>query len=604
MEKEAKKTRYFYYLLICISFLFGLKISWFKWGDLIIDTFRDPWIAYKITQGNFLYRDISYNFGILPPYVMAFLFFVFGQNINCSVFLGIFLTSITLFLTYRVSRLFLTRFFSTLTALNFIFVFAFGHYTNCGIFNFILPYNLASIFFIVFLLSAILFFCKYLKKKKNNYLFYWILSMYFIFLSRIYMSFLVWIVFTFIYIIYVLKNKNKHSITSSIYIILPPLFALVTYYLFLYFGNAFEGFYEGVLGKIMGKGRSKWELMLSGFGRKENIFVVIISFSYQVLSVYLIYGLSTLFPLIKKKTKNKIFNFLFYLTAFVISMTMAAVLHKLVHYHNQFTLMPLLLISGIVVNFYSIFKRGKYNFLDISSLTLFFLSFALILRIVLRAVPVGYAFYLLIPGLICYYYFFSKIFPFYLTTLLKFKYFEKKYYFFSVGVLFIMLMLPFILENYTTYKKKKLVIHGDRGDILYFPSYRGIRFYEVIEYLKKNTNQDTTVIVFPEGIGINFLSSRDNPLRYFCFIPTEVICIGEDKVIEAITKNHVDIILLIHRPTSEHGYPVFGRDYAEKIYSWMQGNYILEKLIGPYPFTTDEFGIAIYRKKDISPENY
>ena len=61
--------------------------------------------------------------------------------------------------------------------------------------------------------------------------------------------------------------------------------------------------------------------------------------------------------------------------------------------------------------------------------------------------------------------------------------------------------------------------------------------------------------------------------------------------------NAIDYIALVHRTCDEFGHPFFGTHYAKKIYSWIKDNYQLTKLIGPYPFTTEEFGVAIYEKR-------
>jgi len=40
-----------------------LHLSWMKWGNILVDTYRDPYVASKILNGAVLYKDICYEMG-------------------------------------------------------------------------------------------------------------------------------------------------------------------------------------------------------------------------------------------------------------------------------------------------------------------------------------------------------------------------------------------------------------------------------------------------------------------------------------------------------------------------------------------------------------
>ena len=48
-------------------------------------------------------------------------------------------------------------------------------------------------------------------------------------------------------------------------------------------------------------------------------------------------------------------------------------------------------------------------------------------------------------------------------------------------------------------------------------------------YLRKNTSQYDSIVVLPEGVGINFFFHRENPTDYYTFILAICKLIGEKK---------------------------------------------------------------------------
>ena len=69
------------------------------------------------------------------------------------------------------------------------------------------------------------------------------------------------------------------------------------------------------------------------------------------------------------------------------------------------------------------------------------------------------------------------------------------------------------------------------------------------------------------------------------------------KIIDGIEKEKINYIVFTQRSTAEYGYSVFGKDYAEDIMSYIREKYYLCKQFGPYPFSTVEYGIAVFKRK-------
>ena len=112
----------------------------------------------------------------------------------------------------------------------------------------------------------------------------------------------------------------------------------------------------------------------------------------------------------------------------------------------------------------------------------------------------------------------------------------------------------------------------------------------------RSTPSGSSVVVFPQGVGLNFFSSRDNPLKYFGFFPLGMDPVLEKAIIKQLIDFRIDYIVIVNRDTSEYGRASFGIDYAKDIYSWIIANYRPVKIIGNYPFQSRAFGIAIFKK--------
>jgi hypothetical protein len=112
--------------------------------------------------------------------------------------------------------------------------------------------------------------------------------------------------------------------------------------------------------------------------------------------------------------------------------------------------------------------------------------------------------------------------------------------------------------------------------------------------------QEETFIVVPEGVTLNYLTRRNNPSRYYSFIPFEVELYGEENIIADFKSNPPDYFIIVHRNTNEFGVGYFGRNdgYGLKIAEWIYGNYEPVGIIGYEPLKDGKFGIIIMKRKE------
>lgn len=617
------------YFIILSSILFLLKITWMKWGGIIIDIGRDIYIPLEISKGKILYSDIFYTNGPFPIYLHTLLYKLLGAHIHMPMICGIVITFLTALLLYKISRFFMGPICGSLIPLTFIFVCAFGNYVGLNNYNFIFPYTYTATYGILFSIAAFYYFIKFIYYKgPKNLIFYSIFtSLVLLCKIDIGMPLLV----TSIPIIFFyrpIKNKRVIYILISLSSI---IITLIVYGLFCFKTNfltiMYKNFYKITINlptsnnyfakRLIGTQDLIGNMRLLAYSTFSYLFILICFLSFD----YILNNLEN----------NIVIKSFITFTIYLLTSIILIFFRNFITPYIQYRPLPLICTIIILYSFWKSFIKinGKENqslfktevaesspvsmleknsfsppkdlppscidkttkHCAIFSISLF--SLLLILRIILRVSAEHYGFYLLIPGLISYYLFFFIIIPDFLK-----KFTRNGLYYLASFILFVLLIINHFNFYSPIYEKRTLKISSKRGTIYHLNHIMCIRYRDLIEYLINNAKPNETLIVIPEGIDVNFFTAMDNPIFYNSYMPS--ILELKDKELEIISqiyKNKVDYIVIIQRETSEYGPPRFGIDYGKELFSWIKKNYEIIKTFGPLPFTTNEFGIAVTKRK-------
>ncbi|MET0385116.1 MAG: hypothetical protein ABW321_04115 [Polyangiales bacterium] len=115
----------------------------------------------------------------------------------------------------------------------------------------------------------------------------------------------------------------------------------------------------------------------------------------------------------------------------------------------------------------------------------------------------------------------------------------------------------------------------------------------------EHTAPSATLAVYPEGALVNFLSKRVNPTPFPSLMPTELTSFGETRLLAALRDHAPDYVALVHRDTSEFGTRFFGRDYAARVGALLRERYEPIQQIGAVPLQDDQFGILLLRRREL-----
>jgi len=584
------KNEFLPHLIILAAFFLLLSQTWFRWGNLIIDTGRELWLPGELLKGKILYKDIVSFYGFLPSYLIAGLYKIFGISINTLVYTGIALTLIVSFTVYRIARFFLDQGFSTLLVVNFLFVFAFGCYTSSAIFNFILPYSFASTFFTAFTALSLYYFLKFIFCGYKKNLVIWSILLTAAFLCRPESALAVWPAFLSGGFIPAIRQSKSERFKIFTYLLSPLFLAALCYGLFFLATHAFNDFKEMFVGGIKVIADAPVSKEWAGVDDvTSNLLQISLSFLLHI-ALFLGLAVSCRIASLSNSGKNTYTQTIIPLLA---AFLFFAALRQSSAYDLQYSCLTLVLLCGTITYLFQALSQTVTS-RSLGLLVLFSTSLLMTCRIFLAASPYQYGFFLLTMPLICYYIFFGDFFAAVLEKRFKIPQGTLSA---AIAIFFILMIIPFWERSNNNYKKHDEAAHTSKGDFYYENNTQTAIFWKSVDYLKKHTSKNSTVVVFPEGVGINFFSERDAPIKHHSFLPHDIKLFNEDKMLSKIKAAKIDYIVILSRNTKEWGPESFGVDYAKKIQKWINDNYVPVKQFGAKPYASKAVGLLILKKK-------
>lgn len=119
-----------------------LALTWRKWPDMLVDFGLQLYIPWRLAGGAVLYRDIAYmTGGPFSQYFDAFLFRCCGVSFLTLAAANITILCLLVALIYRCFHQAAGQWTALASCLAILLVFAFGHYSDYGIFNYVTPYS-------------------------------------------------------------------------------------------------------------------------------------------------------------------------------------------------------------------------------------------------------------------------------------------------------------------------------------------------------------------------------------------------------------------------------------------------------------------------------
>ena len=131
-------------LMIAAAFLGCAALSWRRLGSLIVDGGHELEVPRRLLAGAALYRDLSWNWGPLAPWLDTGLYRLFGVHSDTLMAAGLGTAALAALGLYLLARRFVGAFTSSWVAVAFLAGCAFSRRGDIAIFNFVAPFNFSA----------------------------------------------------------------------------------------------------------------------------------------------------------------------------------------------------------------------------------------------------------------------------------------------------------------------------------------------------------------------------------------------------------------------------------------------------------------------------
>ena len=123
------------------AFVLSACLSWRTWPDVLVDFGQELYVPWRLAAGDVLYKDVAWVTGPLSQYANSLLFRLFGVSLTTLIAANLLLLAAIVAMLYYLFRQCGTRSSATCIGLFFLVVFAFGQYSLIGNYNYVCPYR-------------------------------------------------------------------------------------------------------------------------------------------------------------------------------------------------------------------------------------------------------------------------------------------------------------------------------------------------------------------------------------------------------------------------------------------------------------------------------
>ncbi|MEQ1604026.1 MAG: glycosyltransferase family 39 protein [Pyrinomonadaceae bacterium] len=585
--------------LLVLTFLTMLIVSWQRWTSLITDLGRETDLPVRLLNGEMLYRDVHYLYAPLSPYFNAFLYGVFGANLNTLIVSGVIFSILLAYLTYRICRKLMPPLESSI-AVSFVIVLCVFKPNG----NLILPYSFGALHAAVFSLVTVLFTLRYAENRKNLEL---VIAGIFIGLAGVTKQ-----EFAFagaltptLYLIYLYRRNIAKLASGVAYTAIPAVIVACPVYALLFANidwkiliNDCHLFYTNLPESVIfyNRFRSGTNYPLASF--VQMIGAAAVSVDFVSLLIF--------FSLRVWKLRRKLL-----LIIGISTLIAAIVLYFSVGQWDGTPLRALpFFLAGII--FIGWRRRNAATENDTSAeidgtggaiFIVAVYSLAVLTRVILRVPSGGFSGTFFLPAsLSLIFYALLRELPFYVgkwtrdeLSGIRAKYITRSFCIAAVVVT----MISFGYR----YRSKFVYEVSAVGGTVIVEKETGSVIAAAMKFIEANTAPNDVIEVVPEGNDLAFLTNRRINFRHQVLIPDFLSQQDELDAIEALKRGNVKYVFVTNRPMREFGVVAFGKDFYQTLGGFITENYRLVKVFGvpdgPEPEIGDpRYFIKAYERKE------
>jgi hypothetical protein len=594
-------------IIIGVAALAMLCWSWRTWPDVLIDFGRELYIPWRLSAGQVLYRDIAYFNGPLAPYWNSLWFRVFGASLSTLVASNLVVLTVLSALLYSILREIGSRMGGTVACVVFMLLFAFGEFLTVGNYNFVAPYSHDLTHGV--LLSVLALFCLHLYHRRHRIIFVAAggLAIGLLYLTKVevFVAGAAATVIGFALTLLMERANYLRLVTLAgaflVAAALPPAVALGLFSLVMppsqaladALGHWRAAFLSGV---------TSLPFYRNGMGTDDvggSMTALLTSAFWHIV----ILGPAALAGLaLRNPGKHRLATAG---AAFVLVVGALGLQWRHIVWQDAARALPLF-ISGLLLVWLVVFvrhlRRSEIDYPLILRLSVLIFALVLLAKMILNARIYHYGFALAMPATLVLVVALVEWVP---AAIDRLGGCGAVFRGAALGGLTVSTIVYLVFM--ATQIRLRVVPVSSGADVFFTRAATtvvgldkpdGATVNKAIEALRSRARPDQTLVVFPEGVMINYLTRHVNPTPYTVFIPVELAIYGEARMLASLQAHPPDYVMLVHRETPEYGVPYFGRDYARRIDSWIVQNFQPVSVIGAWPFY-GRFGILLMQRNGV-----
>jgi hypothetical protein len=567
--------------------------TWRRWPDLVVDFGAQLYMPWQISTGAVLYRDVHYLAGgPLSQYYHALLFKIFGVSFLTLVISNL----VVLTLLLAVIYLCFYRWSNQLTAITacaaVLLVFAFGHYTTVGIFNYITPYSAEVVHGLVLSVLAVALLAGWFESGNE-----WLagaagLCGGLTFLTKPDMFLALMLTgMCGVALFWLSRRKEKRSGRSLALMAGGGLIPAAGFFLLFFCVEDFQQSVRSVFAAwipLLTTSAANNPFYRWCLGLDQPWFHLQQSFSQflRLAGVAVVCGV-----LCWRRIPAR--------SAYLLAILLAIGLIKISWQFNWFNCghcLPLVCLTLLALLVWRGAKHGWEAPVVFATLWTVW-SLALLAKLGFFCRIWHYGFALAMPAFVSALYFLLWALPQQLErcgfrpALFR-------------GLLWLMLLpgLARLAESsLKLYSDKTMAIGSGADTILAFnPHYRPMDgdVADALRWVETNLPPSATLAVLPQGALLNYLSRHTNPCGYAAWNPPELAAFGQEKMTVAFIAHSPDYVIELFVDYGEYDEKIFGREkrFGLEVQQWIDAHYQLVHLIGHDWLTDRQFGIKILKK--------
>jgi hypothetical protein len=528
--------------------------TWRMWADPIVDFGGEAYVAWRVSQGDVLYRDLAYFTGPLAPYLHGVAMKLGGASLTTIAIVNFALLCVTLTLLYRLAARLSDRFAATGACIAFTVLCAFGLHKGGGNYNFIWPYSQEMPLGFLLSLATLTALARWLERPSLARAAWIGLGLGLVFLTKLEFT----VALGGACLVALLgspvsgKERAKHGALALVLALVPVIAAWVL----LASALPARGALMGVLGAwphALDSRTSDFPLYRYSMGLEPLGFHLGRIALWSVGSITVI-ALVAWLALRKGELLGAVFASVIVVAAFAA-----------LPWNDALYPLSLFALAALV------FAWRRRGLPQQGALPAVWSAFALLLmlRMALNGRVEFYGFALAAPALV--------LLVVALLGWLPSRFPQSRTALRAATTPLLAALIAGHVFPMAAARRMNTVELGRGGDRL-VTSPRATFLQEAIDMVAERCPEQGTVLVLPEGALINYAARRRTPTSFFNYMPPEVAMFGEEAMLDALKASPPDAIVLLHRDTSEYGVPFFGKDYGVQLYSWVRARYRPVKL--------------------------